>query len=93
LTFKTLVDLFIGGNAGLQSYIEDYIHAQATLQTITNPSGDFFTGAGLAEPKFNIDGTRLVARRRLVPNAHRIVDSTVRGVGRSGTVQLLGPLP
>ncbi|RQM05172.1 hypothetical protein DH86_00003182 [Scytalidium sp. 3C] len=43
----------------LQSTIEDYIHAQAVLQTVSNPSGTFLpAGLGLGEPKFQVDGTR-----------------------------------
>lgn len=53
-----LVDEFIAGNSELQQHIEDYIHAQAFLQTVTNPSGTFYSGSGLGEPKFNIDLTR-----------------------------------
>ncbi|KAK3390527.1 family 15 glycosyl hydrolase [Podospora didyma] len=59
LTFKTLVDGLLFGNTALQPYIEDYIHAQAILQTITNPSGTLLpSGTGLGEPKFNADGSR-----------------------------------
>ncbi|KAH7626280.1 Six-hairpin glycosidase-like protein [Sordaria sp. MPI-SDFR-AT-0083] len=59
LTYKTLVDEFLFGNKALQPYIEDYIHSQAVLQTVTNPSGKLLpSGAGLGEPKFNADGSR-----------------------------------
>ncbi|KAK3944891.1 1, 4-alpha-D-glucan glucohydrolase [Diplogelasinospora grovesii] len=59
LTLKTLVDEFLFGSKALQTYIEDYIHAQAVLQTVTNPSGSLLgSGLGLGEPKFNVDGTR-----------------------------------
>ena len=54
LTFKMLVDTFIAGNFGLQSEIENYIAAQAHLQTVSNPSGSLSSG-GLGEPKFNVD--------------------------------------
>jgi glucoamylase len=37
--------------------IQDYISAQAIVQTISNPSGDLSSGAGLAEPKFYINET------------------------------------
>jgi glucoamylase len=50
------VDAFIAGNTNLQSTIEQYISAQAQVQTISNPSGDLSTG-GLAEPKFNVNET------------------------------------
>ncbi|EED14995.1 glucan 1,4-alpha-glucosidase, putative [Talaromyces stipitatus ATCC 10500] len=55
LTLKVLIDLFRNGNLGLQTVIEEYVNAQAYLQTVSNPSGDLSSGAGLAEPKFNVD--------------------------------------
>lgn len=55
LTLKVLIDLFRNGNLGLQTIIEEYVNAQAYLQTVSNPSGDLSSGAGLAEPKFNVD--------------------------------------
>ncbi|KAL2830841.1 putative glycosyl hydrolase, family 15 [Aspergillus cavernicola] len=55
LTLKALIDLFRNGNLDLQTIIEEYVNAQAYLQTVTNPSGDFSSGAGLGEPKFNVD--------------------------------------
>ncbi|KAI5926640.1 carbohydrate-binding module family 20 protein [Camillea tinctor] len=59
LTMKMIVDEFILGKKDLQIYIEDYLHAQAALQTITNPSGTFLpSGTGLGEPKYKVDGTR-----------------------------------
>ncbi|KAL2070223.1 hypothetical protein VTL71DRAFT_13249 [Oculimacula yallundae] len=59
LTMKMIVDEFIFGKTELQSYIEDYIHAQAVLQTVANPSGTFLpAGLGLGEPKYQVDGTR-----------------------------------
>lgn len=57
LTFKVLVDAFIAGNSALQSQIEKYIYAQAQLQAVSNPSGSLANGAGLGEPKFEVDGT------------------------------------
>lgn len=54
---KTLVDEFINGNTSLQSHIEDYIKAQAIIQTIINPSGSLSSGAGLGEPKYQINET------------------------------------
>ncbi|KAM0314403.1 hypothetical protein ACHAO8_004771 [Botrytis cinerea] len=54
LTFKYLIDT---GNSSLQSLIEDYVTAQAKLQTVDNPSGDLATGAGLAEPKYYTNET------------------------------------
>lgn len=54
-----LVDEFIFGNASLKTVIDDYVHAQAVLQTVNNPSGPFLPeGVGLGEPKFLVDGTR-----------------------------------
>ncbi|KAI1324147.1 carbohydrate-binding module family 20 protein [Xylariaceae sp. FL0255] len=59
LTMKMIVDEFVLGKRELQTYIEDFIHSQAVLQTVTNPSGTFLpSGVGLGEPKFNIDLTR-----------------------------------
>ena len=59
LTLKMLIDEFIFGNTALQTKIEEYIHAQAVLQTVSNPSGTFLPqGLGLGEPKFLVDGTR-----------------------------------
>jgi glucoamylase len=55
LTLKVLIDLFRNGNLDLQTVIEEYVNAQAYLQTVSNPSGDLSSGAGLAEPKFNVD--------------------------------------
>ena len=56
LTLKALVDAFIAGNAALQPQIQNYVYAQASLQTVSNPSGDLSSGAGLGEPKFEVDG-------------------------------------
>ncbi|ESZ97354.1 glycoside hydrolase family 15 protein [Sclerotinia borealis F-4128] len=54
LTFKYLIDT---GNSSLQTLIEDYVIAQAKLQTVDNLSGNFETGAGLAEPKYYTNET------------------------------------
>lgn len=56
LTMKVLIDLFRNGESSLQGVIEDYIDAQAYLQTVSNPSGTLTTG-GLGEPHFNVDLT------------------------------------
>ena len=53
---KSLIDLYIAGDTALKPIIEDYIVAQAKLQVVSNPSGALSSG-GLAEPKFNADGT------------------------------------
>ncbi|KAK3353146.1 family 15 glycosyl hydrolase [Lasiosphaeria hispida] len=59
LTFKTIVDEFVDGNADLQPYIDDFVRAQAILQTVSNPSGTLLpSGTGLGEPKYKADGTR-----------------------------------
>ncbi|KAL8942854.1 MAG: hypothetical protein Q9211_001217 [Gyalolechia sp. 1 TL-2023] len=57
LTFKMLIDTFIAGDMSLQPEIEDYVSAQALLQTVANPSGDLTDGTGLGEPKFEANGT------------------------------------
>ncbi|KAJ5937058.1 glucan 1-4-alpha-glucosidase [Penicillium verhagenii] len=57
LTLKCLVDLFRNGDTSLLPIIEEYIDAQAYIQTVSNPSGSLSGGAGLGEPKFNIDET------------------------------------
>ncbi|KAF1989165.1 carbohydrate-binding module family 20 protein [Aulographum hederae CBS 113979] len=57
LTFKMIVDEFIAGNDTPKTHIEDYIKAQAFLQTVSNPSGSLYTGRGLAEPKFYVNET------------------------------------
>lgn len=36
--------------------MQQYISAEAQLQTVSNPSGDLSTG-GLGEPKFNVNET------------------------------------
>ncbi|KAJ6780421.1 hypothetical protein PWT90_02308 [Aphanocladium album] len=56
LVFKCLVDRFTHSYDGnLQKLIQEYIAAQAKLQGVSNPSGSLSDGAGLAEPKFNVD--------------------------------------
>ncbi|KAI4208536.1 MAG: hypothetical protein LQ346_000046 [Caloplaca aetnensis] len=57
LTIKMLVDTFIAGDTTLQPEIEDYVSAQALLQTVANPSGDLTDGSGLGEPKFEANST------------------------------------
>ena len=49
------MDTFINSySSSLQTEIENYISAQAYLQTVSNPSGGLSSG-GLGEPKFNVD--------------------------------------
>lgn len=56
LVFKCIVDRFTHSYDGnLQKHIQEYIAAQAKLQGVSNPSGSLSDGAGLAEPKFNVD--------------------------------------
>ncbi|OOQ87442.1 Glucoamylase [Penicillium brasilianum] len=54
LTMKVLIDQFKNGDTSLLTVIEEYISAQAYLQTVSNPSGSLSSG-GLGEPKFNVD--------------------------------------
>ncbi|KAH8595915.1 Six-hairpin glycosidase-like protein [Bisporella sp. PMI_857] len=57
LVFKTIVDTFIATyDSSLQIQIQNYITAQAKLQTVNTPSGGPSSG-GLAEPKYNADGS------------------------------------
>jgi glucoamylase len=56
LTYKALVERFIAGDSSLQGKLDDYVSAQAKLQTVSNPSGSPDAG-GLGEPKFNVDMT------------------------------------
>jgi glucoamylase len=54
-----IVDEFIIGNSALQPTIEAYVHAQAILQTVSNPFGTLLlSGLGMGESKYSIDGTR-----------------------------------
>lgn len=57
LTAKVLIDLFKNGDTDLLDVIVEYIDAQAYIQKVSNPSGDLSSGAGLGEPKFNVDET------------------------------------
>jgi glucoamylase len=52
-----LVDEFIGGNSDLESVIKEYISTSASIQGISNPSGDLSDGSGLGEPKFMVNAT------------------------------------
>jgi glucoamylase len=56
--FKRLIELSAQTHdPTLQSQIDNYVGAQAKLQTVPNLSGDIGRGAGLGEPKFNVDMT------------------------------------
>jgi glucoamylase len=51
-----LVDAFAHNySASLQTTIHNFVISQAKLQGVNNPSGGLANGAGLAEPKFNVD--------------------------------------
>ncbi|KAF2705210.1 glycoside hydrolase family 15 protein [Pleomassaria siparia CBS 279.74] len=56
LTFKVLVELFIGGNGSLRPKIDDWVALQGKLQLLSNPSG-FPNSGGLGDPRFEVDGT------------------------------------
>jgi glucoamylase len=59
LTFTMLIDELVLGNNSLQYLIDDYVCAQAILQTIANPSGTLYpAGLGLGEPKFYTNDSR-----------------------------------
>lgn len=51
---KVVIDLFRNGDSDHLQVILDFINSQTTLQTVSNPSGDLFSG-GLGEPKFHVD--------------------------------------
>jgi glucoamylase len=53
---KCLVEAFVAGNTKLQQTIQQYISAQAYLQTVSGLSGGLATG-GLGEPKYYVNGT------------------------------------
>lgn len=53
MTFKALIE---ANDSSLDSEIQSYVYAQARLQTVSNPSGGLSNGAGLGEPKFEVDG-------------------------------------
>ncbi len=57
LVFKVIADQFtLGQDSSLRGQIDNFFTAEAAMQQVSNPSGTVTTG-GLAEPKFNIDGT------------------------------------
>jgi glucoamylase len=56
LVLTGLVDAFAHNySASLQTTIHNFVISQAELQGVNNPSGGLANGAGLAEPKFNVD--------------------------------------
>ncbi|KAL5612956.1 hypothetical protein BROUX41_003966 [Berkeleyomyces rouxiae] len=58
LVLKEIIDNVNTDTDLLLPVIQDYATSQAQLQTVTNPSGTFATGAGLGEPKFYVDMTQ-----------------------------------
>lgn len=62
LTFKMIIDEFTRDSSALphlESYIKDFIRAQAILQTVASPSGTLLpSGRSLGEVKWHVDGTR-----------------------------------
>ncbi|KAJ6576862.1 glycoside hydrolase family 15 protein [Mycena sp. CBHHK59/15] len=60
LVFKCVVDKYSSGQyPELQSLIQDFVQAEAVIQKVPNPSGNFASG-GLGEPKFNADETAFI---------------------------------
>lgn len=59
LTYAMIIDELLFGNDSLRGTVEDYLRAQAELQTVTNPSGSLYpAGLGLGEAKFYTNKTR-----------------------------------
>lgn len=52
-----LIDEFLNGDTSLEPLIQEYIVSAAHIQGIDNPSGTLSTGAGLGEPKFEVNET------------------------------------
>ncbi|KAI1327938.1 1, 4-alpha-D-glucan glucohydrolase [Xylariaceae sp. FL0255] len=64
MAFKMLVDEFILGHAELQQHIDDYIHSQALLQTVSTPLGTLPPdGLTIGQARFNVDETRWTDKR------------------------------
>lgn len=56
LVFKAIIERFTDSyDAALQTQIQNYIISQATLQTVSNPSGSLSDGTGLGEAKYHVD--------------------------------------
>jgi glucoamylase len=51
------IDRFTAGDGSLEPVIQQYITAQAKVQTISSPSGGLSDGTGLGEPKYNVNLT------------------------------------
>ena len=58
LVVKALVEELRAGAHDLEPVIDDYVASQARMQTVISLSGSLYTGAGLGEPKFNVDERR-----------------------------------
>jgi glucoamylase len=56
ITFKYILNEYKNGNTTLETVLKEYVTLSDTLQRTSNPSGDY-QGAGIGEPKFNVDGT------------------------------------
>ncbi|GMF75551.1 unnamed protein product [Aspergillus oryzae] len=52
---EEVIEQFIGGDATLESTIQNYVDSQAKQQAVSNPSGGLSDGSGLAEPKFYVN--------------------------------------
>lgn len=53
----SLIHEFLAGNSSLEPLIQQYVNASAQMQTVPNLSGNLSDGAGLGEPKYNINIT------------------------------------
>ncbi|KAF2021144.1 carbohydrate-binding module family 20 protein [Aaosphaeria arxii CBS 175.79] len=58
LTMKLIVNELMQLNGEVKTIIDDYVKAQAIVQTVSNPSGALGSGKGLGEPKFYPNLTR-----------------------------------
>ncbi|KAJ5232811.1 Glycoside hydrolase family 13 [Penicillium chermesinum] len=47
----------MAGDSSLEPTIQEYVAAEAKLQTVSNPSGSLSDGSGLGEPKFEVNIT------------------------------------
>lgn len=52
-----LIDEFLAGDTTLEPLIQQYVVSAAHIQGIANPSGSLSDGAGLGEPKFEVNET------------------------------------
>ncbi|BFZ55495.1 glycoside hydrolase 15 protein [Savitreella phatthalungensis] len=56
LTYQTVIDDYIAGKTSNDQQIRGYIDSSQTVQHVSNPSGDYYSG-GLGEPKFYLNNT------------------------------------